>query len=106
MSHSLLLRGGILLVHDSDDHVNPIKADLLIEGNQIAKIHPDIRPHARTKVLGEIVSPWFIDGGHSSTYVANSIERKTCESSDYVSTGNMAAWFFTAQDIFWGTLGG
>jgi cytosine/adenosine deaminase-related metal-dependent hydrolase len=60
----ILLRGGTLLLHDSNDHVIPTKSDLLIVGNKIAKIAPEIIPEEGTEVIectDKIVSPGFID---------------------------------------------
>lgn len=60
---SVLLQGGTVLVHGLDDHVTPMQADLLTEGNKIAKIGVDIQTKA-AKVINcreKIVSPGFID---------------------------------------------
>jgi cytosine/adenosine deaminase-related metal-dependent hydrolase len=64
---SMLLRGGTVLTHDANDHVHPIKADLLIEGNIITKIEENIQPHPDTEVIDctdKILSPGFIDTHH------------------------------------------
>jgi cytosine/adenosine deaminase-related metal-dependent hydrolase len=64
---SILLQGGTLLIHDEDDHVESIKADLLIEGNVIAKAEADIKPSAGTQIIDctdKIISPGFIDTHH------------------------------------------
>ena len=105
---SVLLQGGTVLVHDSDDHVTPIQADLLIEGNKIAKIEKDIQTEA-AKVIdcrGKIVSPGFIDA-HRHMWQTQLKGRHANELLlDYIPTGNLAASLFTLQDIFWGELGG
>jgi cytosine/adenosine deaminase-related metal-dependent hydrolase len=45
---SILLQGGTILVHAKEEHVQAIKADLLIKGD----------------IIKEIISPWFIDTHH------------------------------------------
>ena len=63
----MLLRGGTVLTHDANDHVHPIKADLLIEGNRIAKIEEGIVASSETEIVDctdKILSPGFIDTHH------------------------------------------
>jgi cytosine/adenosine deaminase-related metal-dependent hydrolase len=63
----MLLQGGTVLTHDAQDHVLPIKADLLIEGNIITKIHEGIEPPSGCDVVDctdKILSPGFIDTHH------------------------------------------
>ena len=107
---SILLQGGTLLVHDSEDHVTAIRADLLIEGNKIAKIGNDIRPPSEhTHIIdcnGKIISPGFIDT-HRHMWQTQLKGRHADELFlDYMLTGNLAASLFTAQDVFWGELAG
>lgn len=65
---SILLQGGTLLIHDSDSHIVPTVADLLVEDSLISRISKDaITPGPDTKVVdcrGKIVSPGFIDTHH------------------------------------------
>jgi cytosine/adenosine deaminase-related metal-dependent hydrolase len=66
-SNSILLQGGTILTHGSDDHVKAIEADLLIEGNTITNIEKGIKVGAETEVIdcsGKLVSPGFIDTHH------------------------------------------
>lgn len=66
-SQSTLLRGGVLLIHDSADHVVPTRSDLLIEGGRISQIGADIQLGPSTTVLdctGKIISPGFVDTHH------------------------------------------
>lgn len=64
---SILLKGGTVLIHDSDDNVDPIKADVLIQDTRITKIEPNISlPPALEgcKVIDctdRIISPGFVD---------------------------------------------
>jgi cytosine/adenosine deaminase-related metal-dependent hydrolase len=64
---SILLQGGTLLIHGENDHVESVKADLLIEGDTIAKIEANIKPSSGTRVIDctdKIISPGFIDTHH------------------------------------------
>ena len=63
----MLLQGGTLLIHEENDLVKTVKADLLIEGNLITKIEAGIKPSTGTQVIDcsdKIVSPGFIDTHH------------------------------------------
>jgi cytosine/adenosine deaminase-related metal-dependent hydrolase len=67
MATSMLLQGGTILIHDERDHVQGIKADLLVEGNTITKIEAGINPSAGTQIFDcqdKIISPGFIDTHH------------------------------------------
>jgi hypothetical protein len=64
---SILLRGGTVLTHGNHDQVIPVSADVLIQGNKIAKIAPNIEATAGTVVVqcaDKILSPGFIDTHH------------------------------------------
>lgn len=66
-SSTLLLKGGTVLTHGADDHIKPIKADLLIEGNKIVKIAKDISIPDGAQVIDctdKILSPGFVDTHH------------------------------------------
>jgi cytosine/adenosine deaminase-related metal-dependent hydrolase len=108
--NSILLRGGILLLHDSEDTVSAVESDLLIEGNKIKKIAPNIREVAPdTQILdcaGKIISPGFIDT-HRHMWQTQLKGRHGDELLfDYIPTGNMAGSLYTPKDIFWGQLAG
>ena len=63
----MLLQGGTVLTHGANDHVLPIKADLLIEGSVITKIEESIQPPSGCEVIDctdKILSPGFIDTHH------------------------------------------
>ena len=66
-ARQILFRGGILLTHDDKDHVLPIEADLLVEGNLIKSIGHDISSNPDAKIIDckdKIVCPGFIDTHH------------------------------------------
>ncbi|KAJ7490933.1 hypothetical protein FB451DRAFT_1514119 [Mycena latifolia] len=110
---SLLLQNGTLLIHDNDDRVQPLKADLLVINNKITEIGVGISaPSPDTTVIdctGKIVPPGFIDthhhlwqtqlkGRHANDLLLDSIPKGW--------TGNLTASLYTPKDIFWGELGG
>lgn len=67
MAASILLQGGTLLLHGHDDHVESVKADLLIEGSIITRIESDIEPSSGTHIIDcrdKVISPGFIDTHH------------------------------------------
>jgi cytosine/adenosine deaminase-related metal-dependent hydrolase len=63
-SHSILLKNGIALIHDAQNHVVPTKTSILIEHGKIAEIAQDITTPAGVEVIDctdKIISPGFID---------------------------------------------
>jgi cytosine/adenosine deaminase-related metal-dependent hydrolase len=66
-SSSILLSNGTVLIHDEEDHLTPVKADILIAGNKIVEIAPSVAPSSDTihiDCTGKIVSPGFVDTHH------------------------------------------
>ena len=64
---SLLLKRGTALIHDANDHVKALKTDILIEGNKIAKIEPEISAPPNVEVIDctdKIISPGLVDTHH------------------------------------------
>jgi cytosine/adenosine deaminase-related metal-dependent hydrolase len=107
---SILLKGGTVLFHESDDHVSPLRnTDVLIEGNIIKKIAPSTTAGPDTKTInciGKIVSPGFIDTHHHvwQTQLKGRFSDDTF--FDYMPKGNLQSFSYTPEDIFWGQLGG
>jgi cytosine/adenosine deaminase-related metal-dependent hydrolase len=61
---SILLQGGTLLVHDDNDHVSAIEADVLIDGQYISKIAKGIKAPDKAKIVdcqNKILSPGFVN---------------------------------------------
>jgi len=64
MPSKILLKNGVVIVHDAADNVNGVKSDILIDGDRIAQIAPDIAPSSGVEVIDctdKIVAPGFID---------------------------------------------
>ena len=61
---SLLLRGGVALIHDTNNNVVPTKSDVLVEDGKITRIAHEIKPSEGTETIDctdKIISPGFID---------------------------------------------
>jgi cytosine/adenosine deaminase-related metal-dependent hydrolase len=107
---SILLQGGTILSHNSDDTITPLKnTDLLIEGNTITQIEPNINPPASTRTIdchGKIITPGFIDTHHHlwQTQLKGRFNNDTL--LDYMPRGNMACYVFTPSDLYIGQLSG
>jgi cytosine/adenosine deaminase-related metal-dependent hydrolase len=87
---SILLRGGTVLTHGPDDHVLPVKADLLFEGNVITKIEPDIDAGPGVEVVDcadKILCPGFIDTHHHVWQTLLKGRHGDEQLMDYVPTG-------------------
>lgn len=66
-SFCLLLTGGTVITHDDQDRPSASKADVLIQGDRIAEIGPQISPNTCKRVINcadKIISPGFIDTHH------------------------------------------
>lgn len=108
----VLLKGGLLLTHDKDNHVQPVISDLLIEGSIITEIstHIDIGTTGATARIidctGKIISPGFIST-HNHLYQTQFKGKHANHTLlNYLASGNFAASLYTLSDAFWGQLGG
>ena len=64
MTRQMLLRNGVVIVHNADDTARGIKADLLIENDKVTAIEAHISPAVGVMVVDctdNIIAPGFID---------------------------------------------
>ncbi|PGH10875.1 hypothetical protein AJ79_05235 [Helicocarpus griseus UAMH5409] len=115
MPTSLLLQNGTILAPNPDDSndVIPLREhSLLVEGSMITRIgpHAEVQPPSPdTKVIdcsGKIVSPGFIDTHHHMWQTQLKGRHADQSLIEYMPSGNMQGGNYTAEDIFWGQLGG
>lgn len=113
MTHSILLKNGLVLLHSGDIHlpaVQPrLKTDILIRGSIIAEIGDDIAPEDGTLVIdcsGKIVCPGFIST-HSHLWQSQLKGWYVDDTLfDYMPRGNFISHAYTPVDIYWGQLAG
>ena len=64
MDTSILLKGGVAIIHDEKDQAIPSRLDVLVRGNKIYQISEDIDPPSGAQVIdckNKIIAPGFID---------------------------------------------
>ncbi|KAL7795965.1 hypothetical protein V8C37DRAFT_372667 [Trichoderma ceciliae] len=110
---SLLLCNATILVPGTTGNkpVTPLRGhSLLVEGNNIVCIAAHIdAPSDETQVIdctGKILSPGFIDTHHHVWQTQLKGRHADHSLIEYMPTGNMQSFNYTAEDIFWGELGG
>ncbi|GJC94504.1 amidohydrolase [Colletotrichum higginsianum] len=106
----ILLKKGVLLIHDKDGNVNPVRSDLLVEGDKIVQISDDIEASGdHVKVFdceGKVISPGFISTHHHVWQTALKGRHANHSLLEYLPTGSYAGALYSADDAFWGELGG
>ncbi|KAL0565834.1 hypothetical protein V5O48_016182, partial [Marasmius crinis-equi] len=109
MPTSLLLKNGTVLIHDENDQVTPTRVDILVQGNIIARIEPDIAASAGTEIIdctNKIISPGFVDGHQHVWQTFNKGRHANENLIEYMPPGNMTSNIHSREEIFWGQLGG
>ena len=89
-SSSLLLRNGTVIVNDANDHATGIRADVLVRGNKIIEIGPDIAIADGVDIIDcqdKIIAPGFVDT-HRQMYTTP-LRGRYADSltTDYITTG-------------------
>ncbi|KAG9892370.1 Metallo-dependent hydrolase, partial [Aureobasidium melanogenum] len=107
---SKLLRGGTVLVHDEHDHVNVLlNTDVLIQGNKIVEISQGIQVPKETEIIDcayKLISPGLVDTHHHVWQTQLKGRHANELLLEYFYSGNFNSSVFSADDIFWGQLGG
>ncbi|KAI9704305.1 MAG: hypothetical protein M1836_007166 [Candelina mexicana] len=110
MSTSVLLKGGTILSHGTNDHITPLRVtDLLIQGNRITKIASGIEAPDNAQVIDckdKLVSPGFIDTHHHIWQTQLKGRHADETFLQYMPSGGLQGSNYTPVDIFWGQLGG
>ncbi|KAJ6539893.1 hypothetical protein DFH09DRAFT_1041912 [Mycena vulgaris] len=109
---SILLSNGTVLLHDDEDRVSPVRADVLIIDGKIVEIAPSIAPLSPSPDVldidctGKIISPGFVDTHHHLWQTQLKGRHADDLLLDYMGKGNITFSLFKPEDVFWGELGG
>lgn len=110
MPPPLLLRHGTLLLHQADDSIQAApNTDLLISGDRIADIGPDLAAPADTTIVdcsGKISSPGSVDTHHHVWQTQLKGRHADQELVAYMVSGYMQRFSYEPEDTFWGQLSG
>jgi cytosine/adenosine deaminase-related metal-dependent hydrolase len=66
MARSILIKNGVVLIHDADNNVVPTKTDILVQNGKIAKLAEGIEATDVEVIdaIDKIISPGFVDTHH------------------------------------------
>lgn len=106
---SILLRGGVVLQHEADDSVTARNADVLISGDRIIQIRPNIPPPSdETEIIDchdKLISPGFIDTHRHMWQTQLKGRHGNHHLAEYIPTGNLTGSLYSPEDVFLGALG-
>ena len=104
-----LLRGGVVLIHDESDHINPTEVDILIENDKIRRIGRNIDAPRGCDIvdcMNKVISPGFIDT-HQHLWPTQLKGRNPDDNLlDFMTFFAWQSSNYTPEDVFWGQLGG
>ncbi|KAJ3549133.1 hypothetical protein NM208_g663 [Fusarium decemcellulare] len=106
---TLLLKGGVVLIHDHNDKVAPTRADVLIKGNIIAEIGSSLAAPSGCDVIDctdSIVSPGFVDTHHHLWQAPLKGLFGDMAFIPYMGVIMTCPFSFKPQDLFWSNLAG
>ncbi|KAF2868639.1 hypothetical protein BDV95DRAFT_609553 [Massariosphaeria phaeospora] len=108
MAAPTLFKNGTVLLHDANNHVVPIRTDILIQVT-IVEIAPDIEPDEAWWVVDctdKIISPGFIDTHHHAWQTQLKGRHANEMLMEYMISGNAQSVQYTPKDVFYGQLSG
>ncbi|KAF1831598.1 Metallo-dependent hydrolase [Decorospora gaudefroyi] len=108
-SNSILLKNGVALIHDANDHVVPTKTSILIEHGKIAKIAQEIAVPEGVEVLdctNKILSPGFVDTHRHGWQTQLKGRHANQQLLEYMVHGFLQSVQFSPEDVFYGQLAG
>ncbi|KAF1998600.1 Metallo-dependent hydrolase [Amniculicola lignicola CBS 123094] len=106
---SILLKNGVALLHDADDHVVPTQTSILIQDGKIAKIGRDIEQHEDVEVIDctdKIISPGFIDTHHHGWQTQLKGRHANELLFTYMASGNAQSFQYSPTATYYGQLAG
>lgn len=86
----VLLKSGVVLIHDAQNRVVPIKTDILIENGNIARIGAHIEAIDGAEVIDctdKIISPGFVDTHHHGWQTQLKGRHANEQLLEYMATG-------------------
>lgn len=122
--NSILLKNGVVLIHDANNHPVPTRTSILIENGRIAKIADNISTPEGAEVLDctdKIISPGFVDthrhgwqtqlkGRHANEqlldYLVTGKSGGSSRSHSSSFVGNAQAFHYSPKEVFYAQLAG
>lgn len=100
---SKLLKNGVALIHDADNHVVPTQTDILIIKDKIAKIDRSIEAPEGAEIIDctdKIISPGYIDTHHHGWQTQLKGRHANELLMDYMITGTLPSLFTPFQSSY------